>query len=79
MKQTEQWRKLTKADLKSVDKEMAGLILKAMEVEGCVGRRTTKGHPAVKYNGQTAIFSGTASDHRSTKNGRAQLKRMGLI
>ncbi|KFK87811.1 hypothetical protein IX27_18115 [Streptomyces sp. JS01] len=62
-----------------MSKEVRDLI-KKVEAQGFEVTRTKKGHWMVKKNGVgVTTIPGTASDHRSLKNVKAQLKRAGYI
>jgi len=63
-----------------VDKDLRK-VLEEAERQGFSVKRTRKGHYQVRNaeNVVVAVFSGTASDHRSLRNGIAQLKRAGFI
>jgi len=54
-------------------------ILKAVEAAGFETRVTKKGHIIVTKDGRRiTTFAGTASDHRSIRNGLAALRRAGF-
>ena len=54
-------------------------LLKLAEGQGWEHSRTSGGHhKLINPDGKAAITSGTPSDHRSFKNFRAELKRLGL-
>lgn len=56
-------------------------ILNEAQRQGFTGRTTSTGHAQVRgTDGQVvAVFAGTASDVRSTRNGLARLKRAGFL
>ena len=54
-------------------------ILKAARSAGFETRTTKKGHIVVTKDGlRVTTFAGTASDHRSIRNGLADLRRAGF-
>lgn len=54
-------------------------IIKALEGQGFTVDVTKRGHVVVKKDGRmVATLAGTASDHRSIKNGLSYLKRAGF-
>jgi hypothetical protein len=54
-------------------------LMKALEQQGFEVRLTSKGHLMVYRDGRAiATLSGTASDHRSLRNGIAKLRNAGF-
>lgn len=61
-----------------MDKDLRKIV-DALEDQGFVVRTTKKGHLVVTLNGaMITTLSGTASDHRSLRNGLAHLRRAGF-
>lgn len=61
-----------------MDKDLREIV-KALEAQGFEVTVTKRGHVVVEREGKViAVFSGTASDWRSIRNGLAPLKRAGF-
>lgn len=71
------FRRLTRADLITFDREAKDLILEAMDV-GCLGRISSKGHCILRNNagGSTSIPRNMSSPNRTAQNARADMKRL---
>lgn len=71
------FRRLTRADLATFDREAKDLILKAMEV-GCLGRVSAKGHAILRNNtgGTTSVPRNMTAPNRSAQNARADMRRL---
>lgn len=61
-----------------MDKDLRKLLAEA-ERQGFEWKTTKRGHINVSRNGAwVTTFAGTASDHRSMRNGLAHMKRAGF-
>lgn len=71
------FRRLTRADLVTFDREAKDLILEAMEV-GCLGRVSAKGHAILRNNtgGTTSVPRNMTAPNRSAQNARADMRRL---
>lgn len=71
------FRKLTRDDLTTFDREAKDLILDAMSV-GCLGRISGKGHAILRNNtgGTTSVPRNLTSQNRTAQNARADMRRL---
>lgn len=71
------FRRLTRGDLTSFDREAKNLILEAMDA-GCVGRVSARGHCILRNNagGTTSIPRNLTSANRTAQNCRADMRRL---
>ncbi|UJW28827.1 hypothetical protein L3Q67_26565 [Saccharothrix sp. AJ9571] len=71
------FRRLTRNELTTFDKEATDLILQAMEI-GCLGRVSAKGHCVLRNNagGSITVSRNLTSPNRTAQNARADLRRL---
>ncbi|MDX3020066.1 hypothetical protein [Streptomyces acidiscabies] len=71
------FRRLTRADLPTFDREAKSLVLAAMNI-GCVGRISTKGHCILHNNtgGTASVPPNLTSQNRTAQNARADVRRL---
>ncbi|MFF1880238.1 hypothetical protein ACFVVC_02050 [Pseudarthrobacter sp. NPDC058196] len=74
---TSAFRRLTRADLVTFDREATDLVLEAMQA-GCVGRVSSRGHAILRNNagGSVAVPRNMTSPNRTAQNARADVKRL---